>query len=71
MGQVTIYSDTVAPCCNTVGRNLPIGNIKKNTLSEIWNGPEMKKVREGFLKNNPTNVCKSCIENSQSDLYKN
>ena len=71
-GQVTIYSDgTVAPCCNTVGRNLPIGNIKKNTLSEIWNGPEMKKVREGFLKNNPTNVCKSCIENSQSDLYKN
>jgi len=71
-GQVTIYSDgTVAPCCNTVGRNLPIGNIKKNTLSEIWNGLEMKKVREGFLKNNPTNVCKSCIENSQSDLYKN
>ncbi len=70
-GQVTIYSDgTVTPCCNTVGRNLPIGNIKENTLSEIWNGPEMMAVRKGFLQNNPSNVCKSCIENSQSDLFK-
>ncbi len=70
-GQVTIYSDgTVAPCCNTVGRNLPIGNIKENTLSEIWNGPQMTAVRRGFLQNNPSNVCKSCIENSQSDLFK-
>ena len=47
-----------------------MGNIKKNTLTEIWNGPKMSKVREGFLKNNPTDVCKSCIENSQSELYK-
>jgi MoaA/NifB/PqqE/SkfB family radical SAM enzyme len=40
-GQVTIYSDgTVAPCCNTVDRNLPVGNINKNSLTEIWNGPE-------------------------------
>jgi len=71
-GQVTIYSDgTVSPCCNTVGRNLPIGNIKENTLSEIWNGSKMKEVRESFLKNDPSNVCKSCIENSQSNLFKN
>ena len=70
-GQVTIYSDgTVAPCCNTVGRNLPIGNIKYNTLREIWNGPKMTEVRQSFLNNNPANVCKSCIENSQSELYK-
>ena len=70
-GQVTVYSDgTVAPCCNTVGRNLPIGNIKKNSLKEIWNGPEMQKVRKSFLKNDPSNVCKACIENSQSELYK-
>lgn len=70
-GQVTIYSDgTVTPCCNTVGRNLPIGNIKENTLSEIWNGSEMTTVRKGFLENNPSNVCKSCIENSQSNLFK-
>ena len=70
-GQITIYSDgTVTPCCNTVGRNLPIGNALKTSIKDIWNGEEMKKVREGFLKNNPSDVCKSCIQNSQSDLFK-
>ena len=42
----------------------------ENTLSEIWNGPKMTAVRKGFLDNNPSNVCKSCIENSQSNLFK-
>lgn len=70
-GQVTVYSDgTVTPCCNTVGRNLPIGSILKNSLKEIWNGAEMTEVRKSFLKNNPSDVCKSCIENSQSESFK-
>ena len=66
-----IYSDgSVTPCCNIVGRNAPIGNIKNNTVSEIWNGQEMNKIRDGFIKNEPNKVCQSCIESSQSDLYK-
>jgi len=70
-GQVTVYADgTVTPCCNTVGRNLPIGNISKNSLKEIWNGAKMMEVRKSFLKNDPSDVCKSCIENSQSELFK-
>ncbi len=70
-GQIGIYSDgSVAPCCNIVGRNYPIGNIKNNTVSEIWNGKEMNKIRDGFLNNSPNKVCQSCIESSQSDLYK-
>jgi len=68
--QISIYSDgTVAPCCNTVGRNLPIGNIKDQTISEIWNGDKMNKIRKSFLNNNPDDVCKACINNSNSDLY--
>ena len=71
-GQISIYADgTVAPCCNIVGRNYPIGNIKNSSISEIWLGDKMNEVREGFKNNNPNNVCKTCIENSQSDLYKN
>ena len=70
-GQMGIYSDgSVTPCCNIVGRNAPIGNIKNNTVSEIWNGQEMNKIRDGFIKNEPNKVCQSCIESSQSDLYK-
>jgi hypothetical protein len=30
----------------------------------------MTEVRKGLLYNNPSNVCKSCIENSQSDIFK-
>jgi len=68
-GQVSIFSDgTVAPCCSTFGRNKLIGNIKHQTLQEIWTGNEMKKIREGFKKNKPDIVCKTCINNSQNNL---
>ena len=68
--QISIYSDgTVAPCCNTVGRNLPIGNIKNQTIAEIWNGDKMTELRKSFLNNNPHDVCKACINNSSSDLH--
>jgi radical SAM protein with 4Fe4S-binding SPASM domain len=65
-GQVTIHSDgTVGPCCNTVGRNLPIGNIKNKTLKEIWDGRVMAEIRQGFINNNPNKVCKLCIDNQK------
>lgn len=70
-GQLGIYSDgSVAPCCNIVGRNSPIGNIKKRSVSEIWNGIEMNKIRDGFKNNKPNKVCQTCIESSGSTLYK-
>ena len=63
-GQVTIHSDgVVSPCCNTIGRNLPIGNIFEKSLKEIWSGDEMNNVRQGFINNKPNKVCKLCIEN--------
>ena len=57
-GQMGIYSDgSVTPCCNIVGRNAPIGNIKNNTVSEIWNS-EMNKIRMVLLKMNLTKYVK-------------
>jgi radical SAM protein with 4Fe4S-binding SPASM domain len=71
-GQISIYSDgTVAPCCNTIGRNIPVGNINRHSIKEIWNNDKMKEIREGFKKNNPSKVCRICIEESQSEVYKN
>ena len=68
-GQVSIYSDgTVAPCCATFGRNKIIGDIKKQTLEEIWTGKEMNKIRNGFRKNNPDIVCKTCLNHSENHL---
>lgn len=68
-GQVSIYSDgTVAPCCATFGRNKIIGNIKDQTLQEIWTGKEMEQIRDGFRNNKPDLVCKTCLNNSVNHI---
>ena len=68
-GQVAVHADgVVAPCCNTVGRNLPIGNVFKQSLEEIWQDKKMQKIREGFLNNKPNKVCQLCLENEKLNL---
>ena len=63
-GQVGIHADgTVGPCCNTVGRNLPVGNVLEQSLKEIWQNQKMKEIREGFINNKPNIICKLCLEN--------
>ena len=65
-GQVTINSDgTVRPCCNTVGRNLPIGNIFENDLKEIWLSTKMSDIRKSFINNEPNKICQLCLENEK------
>tara|TARA_B110000971_G_C20022662_1_gene507136 strand:- start:1131 stop:2195 length:1065 start_codon:yes stop_codon:yes gene_type:complete len=67
-GQITVYADgTVAPCCNTFGRNLPIGNINENSIKEIWNGEKMTEIREGFKNNQPHKTCQICINNTSTE----
>ena len=68
-GDMAIYSDgTVGPCCNLVGRKTPIGNIKDNTIKEIWNGKAMNEIRQGFINNNPNDVCKICIDSQKTNI---
>lgn len=68
-GQVGIHADgTVGPCCNTVGRNLPVGNVLEQPLKEIWQNEKMKEIREGFINNNPNIICKLCLENEKVNI---
>ena len=68
-GQVTINSDgTVGPCCNTVGRNLPIGNIFENNLKEIWLSKKMSDIRKSFINNEPNKICQLCLENEKLNI---
>ncbi len=68
-GDMAIYSDgTVGPCCNLVGRKTPIGNIKDNTIKEIWNGKVMNEIRQSFINNNPNDVCKICIDSQKTNI---
>ena len=68
-GQVAIHADgVVGPCCNTVGRNLPIGNVFEKSLEEIWKDKRMQEIREGFLNNKPNKICQLCLENERLNL---
>ncbi len=68
-GQVTIHSDgAVGPCCNTVGRNLPIGNVLEKDLDIIWKSEKMNEIRNGFLNNQPNKICQLCLENEKNNV---
>ena len=57
---VTWDGDAV-PCCFDYDKKYPLGNVKKQSLSEIWNGEPMRKLREEFISNNVTNpLCRDC-----------
>jgi radical SAM protein with 4Fe4S-binding SPASM domain len=49
----------VFPCC-LADSNHPIGNLKDNTLEEIWNSPDLKKIRTELLNGKKPPVCSRC-----------
>ncbi len=49
----------ILPCCNFFGRNIPIDNINNNTIKAIWNGSNLKKIRNG-IKNDTLRNCSIC-----------
>ena len=63
--QMSIYADgTILPCCATFGRNIPIGNIKNETVKEAWNGLKINKIRNDFKNNQPNKICKTCLDHT-------
>jgi len=53
----------VAPCC-VQGRPV-VGNIHKEDLASIWNGPIMKEMRQRLLQGDPMDCCKDCNYNTE------
>lgn len=46
-----ILSDgRVGLCCVDMGRNVILGDLRKNTIKEVWQGESYKKIREIHLK---------------------
>ena len=59
----------VQPCCTVEGMKLKIGNIKDRTISEIWGGHSMKKIRNSHYDGTWTQnkICATCITNTFSE----
>ena len=55
------------PCCIVDWRE-NIGNVKDNTLKEIWNNDSMKGIRIDMLKGDKPNICRKCFEQEHHGL---
>lgn len=55
------YDGTVFPCCYSYPSE-PIGNVKKNTLREIWNSERIVRMREAHIRGDSQiyEVCRNC-----------
>ncbi|MBF0273652.1 MAG: SPASM domain-containing protein [Nitrospinae bacterium] len=55
------WDGNVVPCCYDYNNRYILGNVEKQTLSEIWNGEKMQLLREEFIHNDVTNtLCSDC-----------
>lgn len=55
------WDGDVLPCCYDYDKQYILGNVRENTLAEIWNGPQMKALRDEFRSNQVTNpLCRNC-----------
>lgn len=68
----TDVNGSIRPCCRyeqpkkQTKHKMPW--MKNGNLNELWNGPEMKKLREAFLYNERPDECKWCWDEEQSGV---
>lgn len=56
------------PCCHAE-MNYPIGNVRNNTLKEVWNSDKMKELRVGMLTQKPHHACTRCYEQEEAGFF--
>lgn len=55
------WDGEVVPCCYDYDKKYPLGNVKTQSLAEIWNGERMRQLRQEFIDNDVRNpLCRSC-----------
>lgn len=56
------------PCCGAEMRH-SIGNVKNNTLKEIWNSPAQKQLRLNMLNEVKSPECARCYEQDNAGFF--
>jgi radical SAM protein with 4Fe4S-binding SPASM domain len=58
---VIASSGRAYPCCIDLHEEMPIGDINRQSLKEIWEGDPMRKLRADLRANTfPSKACKTC-----------
>ena len=53
------------PCC-MADMQFPIGDMRKNTIKEIWNQAPLREIRKQMLNEQPISACNRCYEQESS-----
>lgn len=53
------------PCCLSE-YNMPIGNLKTQTMREVWNSEGLKKIRVNMLNGKESKECSRCYEQERA-----
>ena len=69
--KVYVMADSSVGVCPSrdMEGEIKIGDLKDNTLKEIWNGSKIREFRENWKKGILPNVCKNCDRYTSVDSY--
>ncbi len=56
------------PCCFALDK-LPVGDVNKDSMKDIWNNDKMKKMRLNMLNNKPSRECFKCYDQEKSGFF--
>ena len=56
------------PCCLADYWH-PVGDLRKNTMKEVWNGDNYKQLRVNMLTEQPSKECGRCYEQEKMGLF--
>lgn len=72
LAPIILWNGDFVVCCNDYGRKSLMGNIKNQTINEIWTGEKMQNCRKAHLAGKYDQVapCNNCdVWNIYSDLF--
>jgi radical SAM protein with 4Fe4S-binding SPASM domain len=58
-------SGNAYPCC-FAQKNLPLGDLKKTTLENLWNSEDFKLMRKNMLEDKASPQCTNCYEQEKA-----
>jgi len=58
----------VYPCCFG-DYHQPLGNLRENTMEEVWNNEQYKELRKNMLNEQPSSVCAKCYEQEGTGIF--
>ncbi|MBI4871924.1 MAG: radical SAM protein [Candidatus Riflebacteria bacterium] len=47
-GLAMLWNGTVVPCCLDLEGEMPVGDLKTQTIREVWNGQPLRQLRQAF-----------------------